>query len=198
MQNKDFRNGFHYDFRPFSVFTKKILIKKYQLNNYMLSLLPEPDWIVARGKNYHQKAWTQAKIDKFLNSKKIIEAYKRSNNKINTKIIIGKKVPYQKLLIETREYLGINFNNRNKEITTKDIVNNIRHEHTNYDELISTLCLECPWHVEAKEKIIKNVFNEISSVYPEYADESNNQLQKHLLNLKMEAKNRVNLNKKRW
>ena len=31
MQNKDFHNGFHYDFRPFSVFTKKILIKKYQL-----------------------------------------------------------------------------------------------------------------------------------------------------------------------
>lgn len=186
-------------FRPFSVFTKKILIKKYQCNNYMLDLLPEPDWFVSRGKNYQQKAWTQAKIDKFLNSKKTINAYKKSNNKINTRIIIDKKIPYQKLLIEAKEYLSINVDYKNsKEITIKDIVNNIRHNHTNYDELISVLCMECPWHVEAKEEIIKNVFNIISSVYPEYADESENQLRKHLLNLKIEAENRINLNKKRW
>lgn len=186
-------------FRPFSVFTKKILIKKYQCNNYMLDLLPEPDWFVSRGKNYQQKAWTQAKIDKFLNSKKTINAYKKSNNKINTRIIIDKKIPYQKLLIEAKEYLSINVDYKNsKEITVKDIVNNIRHNHTNYDELISVLCMECPWHVEAKEEIIKNVFNIISSVYPEYADESENQLRKHLLNLKIEAENRINLNKKRW
>lgn len=186
-------------FRPFSVFTKKILIKKYQCNNYMLDLLPEPDWFVSRGKNYQQKAWTQAKIDKFLNSKKTINAYKKSNNKMNTRIIIDKKIPYQKLLIEAKEYLSINVDYKNnKEITVKDIVNNIRHNHTNYDELISVLCMECPWHVEAKEEIIKNVFDRISSVYPEYADESENQLRKHLLNLKIEAENRVNLNKKRW
>ena len=186
-------------FRPFSVFTKKILIKKYQCNNYMLDLLPEPDWFVSRGKNYQQKAWTQAKIDKFLNSKKTINAYKKSNNKINTRIIIDKKIPYQKLLIEAKEYLSINVDYKNsKEITVKDIVNNIRHNHTNYDELISVLCMECPWHVEAKEEIIKNVFNIISSVYPEYADESESQLRKHLFNLKIEAENRVNLNKKRW
>lgn len=190
---------FHRSFRPFSVFTKKILIQKYQLNSYMLNLLPEPDWVVARGKNYQQQAWTQAKIDKFLNSEKIIEAYKRSNNKMNTRIIIDRKIPYRSLLIETREYLGINFNSRNREITDKDIVNNIRHAHTNYDELISILCLECPWHVEAKAEIIKNVFNEISSVYPEYADEANDQLQRHLFNLKIETENRINnLNKKRW
>lgn len=186
-------------FRPFSVFTKKILIKKYQCNNYMLDLLPEPDWFVSRGKNYQQRAWTQAKIDKFLNSKRTINAYKKSNNKINTRIIIDKKIPYQKLLIEAKEYLSINVDYKNsKEITVKDIVNNIRHNHTNYDELISVLCMECPWHVEAKEEIIKNVFNIISSVYPEYADESENQLRKHLFNLKIEAENRVNLNKKRW
>lgn len=186
-------------FRPFSVFTKKILIKKYQCNNYMLDLLPEPDWFVSRGKNYQQKAWTQAKIDKFLNSKKTVNAYKKSNNKINTRIIIDKKIPYQKLLIEAKEYLSINVDYKNsKEITAKDIVNNIRHNHTNYDELISVLCMECPWHVEAKEEIIKNVFDRISSVYPEYADESENQLRKHLFNLKIEAENRVNLNKKRW
>lgn len=186
-------------FRPFSVFTKKILIKKYQCNNYMLDLLPEPDWFVSRGKNYQQKAWTQAKIDKFLNSKRTINAYKKSNNKINTRIIIDKKIPYQKLLIEAKEYLSINVDYKNsKEITVKDIVNNIRHNHTNYDELISVLCMECPWHVEAKEEIIKNVFDRISSIYPEYADESENQLRKHLLNLKIEAENRVNLNKKRW
>lgn len=186
-------------FRPFSVFTKKILIKKYQCNNYMLDLLPEPDWFVSRGKNYQQKAWTQAKIDKFLNSKKTINAYKKSNNKINTRIIIDKKIPYQKLLIEAKEYLSINVDYKNsKEITVKDIVNNIRHNHTNYDELISVLCMECPWHVEAKEEIIKNVFDRISSIYPEYADESESQLRKHLLNLKIEAENRINLNKKRW
>lgn len=186
-------------FRPFSVFTKKILIKKYQCNNYMLDLLPEPDWFVSRGKNYQQKAWTQAKIDKFLNSKKTINAYKKSNNKINTRIIIDKKIPYQKLLIEAKEYLSINVDYKSsKEITVKDIVNNIRHNHTNYDELISVLCMECPWHVEAKEEIIKNVFDKISLIYPEYADESENQLRKHLLNLKNEAENRINLNKKRW
>lgn len=186
-------------FRPFSVFTKKILIKKYQCNNYMLDLLPEPDWFVSRGKNYQQRAWTQAKVDKFLNSKKTINAYKKSNNKINTRIIIDKKIPYQKLLLEAKEYLSINVDYKNsKEITVKDIVNNIRHNHTNYDELISVLCMECPWHVEAKEEIIKNVFDKISSIYPEYADESENQLRKHLLNLKIEAENRINLNKKRW
>lgn len=186
-------------FRPFSVFTKKILIKKYQCNNYMLNLLPEPDWFVSRGKNYQQRAWTQAKIDKFLNSKRTIDAYKKSNNKINTRIVIDKKISYQKLLLEAKEYLSINVDYKNnKEITAKDIVNNIRHNHTNYDELISVLCMECPWHVEAKEEIIKNVFDIISSVYPEYADESENQLRKHLINLKIEAKNRVNLNKKRW
>lgn len=185
-------------FRPFSVFTKKILIKKYQCNNYMLDLLPEPDWFVSRGKNYQQRAWTQAKIDKFLNSKRTINAYKKSNNKINTRIIIDKKIPYQKLLLEAKEYLSINVDYKNnKEITTKDIVNNIRHNHTNYDELISILCMECPWHVEAKEEIIKNVFDKISSIYPEYADESENQLRKHLINLKIEAKKRINLNKKR-
>lgn len=186
-------------FRPFSVFTKKILVKKYQCNNYMLDLLPEPDWFVSRGKNYQQKAWTQAKIDKFLNSKRTINAYKKSNNKINTRIIIDKKIPYQKLLLEAKEYLSINVDYKNsKEITIKDIVNNIRHNHTNYDELISVLCMECPWHVEAKEEIIKNVFDKISSIYPEYADESENQLRKHLLNLKTEAENRINSNKKRW
>lgn len=185
-------------FRPFSVFTKKILIKKYQCNNYMLDLLPEPDWFVSRGKNYQQRAWTQAKVDKFLNSKKTINAYKKSNNKINTRIIIDKKIPYQKLLIEAKEYLSINVDYKNsKEITVKDIVNNIRHNHTNYDELISVLCMECPWHVEAKEEIIKNVFDKISSIYPEYADESESQLRKHLLNLKIEAKKRINLNERR-